>query len=44
MIPLVVVLGREWGAEGAAGAVLAATVVFCAVWVVLLAKIRGATA
>ena len=30
MIPLVVVLGREWGATGAAGAVLASTVVFCA--------------
>jgi len=44
MIPLVVVLGREWGATGAAGAVLASTVVFCLVWVVLLAQIRGAAA
>jgi O-antigen/teichoic acid export membrane protein len=44
MIPLVVVLGREWGATGAAGAVLASTVVFCLIWVVLLAQIRGATA
>ncbi len=44
MIPLVVVLGREWGAEGAAGAVLASTVVFCAIWVVLLARIRSAAA
>ena len=40
MIPLVVVLGREWGATGAAGAVLASTVVFCLIWVVLLAQIR----
>ena len=44
MIPLVVVLGREWGATGAAGAVLASTVVFCLIWVVLLAQIRGAAA
>ena len=44
MIPLVVVLGREWGAEGAAGGVLASTVVFCAIWVVLLARIRSAAA
>jgi O-antigen/teichoic acid export membrane protein len=43
MIPLVVVLGREWGATGAAGAVLAATAVFCVVWVVLLAQIKAAT-
>ena len=44
MIPLVVILGREWGAEGAAGGVLASTVVFCAIWVVLLAQIRSAAA
>ncbi|MGH2841149.1 MAG: lipopolysaccharide biosynthesis protein, partial [Solirubrobacteraceae bacterium] len=44
MIPLVVVLGREWGATGAAGAVLASTAVFCLIWVVLLAQIRGAAA
>ena len=44
MIPLVVVLGREWGAEGAAGGVLASAVVFCAIWVVLLARIRSAAA
>jgi O-antigen/teichoic acid export membrane protein len=40
MIPLVVVLGREWGATGAAGAVLASTVVFCAIWAFLLARLR----
>ena len=44
VIPLVVVLGREWGATGAAGAVLASTVVFCLIWVVMLAQIRGAAA
>lgn len=43
MVPLVVVLGREWGATGAAGAVLASTAVFCAVWIVLLARLRAAT-
>jgi hypothetical protein len=37
-------LGREWGATGAAGAVLASTAVFCAIWVVLLARIRSAAA
>ncbi len=42
MIPLVVVLGREWGATGGGGAVLASTVVFCGIWVVLLARLRGA--
>ena len=40
MIPLVLVLGAEWGATGAGGAVLASTVVFCLVWVVLLARIK----
>ena len=44
MIPLVVVLGREWGATGAAGGVLASTVVFCLIWVVLLAQIRATAA
>ena len=40
MIPLVVILGRKWGATGAAGAVLASAAVFCAVWVVLLARMK----
>jgi O-antigen/teichoic acid export membrane protein len=40
LIPLVLALGAEWGATGAAGAVLAATVVFAAVWAVVLARIR----
>jgi O-antigen/teichoic acid export membrane protein len=41
LIPLVVVFGIAWGATGAAGAVLASTVVFCAVWTVLLVRIHG---
>ncbi len=40
MIPLVVWLGYEWGATGAGGAVLASSVVFCLVWVVLLARLK----
>ena len=41
LVPLVVVLGREWGATGAAGAVLASTIVFAVVWTVLLTRIRA---
>ena len=41
LVPLLVVLGREWGATGAAFAVLASTVVFAVVWTVLLARIRA---
>jgi len=42
LLPLVVVLGLAWGARGAAGAVLAATVVFALVWTVLFRRIvRG---
>ena len=40
LIPLVVVFGIAWGATGAAGAVLASTVVFCALWTVLLVRIH----
>ena len=41
LVPLLVVLGREWGATGAAFAVLASTIVFAVVWTVLLARIRA---
>jgi O-antigen/teichoic acid export membrane protein len=41
LVPLLVVLGREWGATGAAVAVLASTIVFAAVWTVLLIRIRA---
>ena len=40
LVPLVLVLGAEWGATGAAGAVLASTVVFAVVWAIVLARIR----
>ncbi len=46
VIPLVAALGSEWGATGAAVAVLVATVAFAAAWVVVLARLRvevGAT-
>jgi len=42
LIPLVLVLGAEWGAKGAAGAVLASTVVFAVVWAIVLARIHRA--
>jgi O-antigen/teichoic acid export membrane protein len=41
LVPLLVVLGREWGATGAGLAVLASTVVFAVVWTVLLARLRA---
>lgn len=39
-VPLVAVLGAEWGATGAAVAVLASTVVFAIAWLVVLARLR----
>src|SRR5919205_1176419 len=41
LIPLVAVLGAEWGATGAAAAVLASSVAFCAYWTVLFLRIRA---
>jgi O-antigen/teichoic acid export membrane protein len=40
LVPLAVVLGRLWGASGAATAVLLSSVAFAASWVVLYARIR----
>ena len=40
LVPLLVVFGREWGATGAAGAVVVATLVFAVVWTVLLVRLR----
>jgi O-antigen/teichoic acid export membrane protein len=40
-IPLVIVLGAEWGATGAAVAVLASTAVFAAAWAVALTRIHA---
>ena len=40
LVPLMVVLGREWGATGAAGAVLGSTVAFAVVWTVIVLRLR----
>jgi len=40
VIPLVAVLGNEWGATGAAVAVLVGTVVFAAAWGIAIARLR----
>ena len=40
LVPLLVVFGAEWGATGAAGAVVVSTVVFALVWTVLLLRLR----
>jgi len=40
LVPALLVLGDVWGVTGAAGAVLASTVTFVAVWVVLLLRVR----
>ena len=40
LVPLVAVLGKEWGATGAATAVLVSSVLFCACWTVLFLRIR----
>jgi O-antigen/teichoic acid export membrane protein len=42
LIPLVIAFGIAWGATGAGAAVLVSTVVFCALWTVLLIRIRRA--
>jgi O-antigen/teichoic acid export membrane protein len=40
LVPLVLVLGAEWGATGAAVAVLASTIVFCLHWTLLYERVR----
>jgi O-antigen/teichoic acid export membrane protein len=40
LLPLVVVLGLEWGATGAAFAMLAASIVFVGLWTALFFRIR----
>ena len=40
-VPLLLVFASKWGATGAAAAMLVSTVVFCALWIVLLARIRN---
>jgi O-antigen/teichoic acid export membrane protein len=43
-IPLVAVLGSEWGATGAAVAVLLSTLVFAAAWLVVVLRLRDEVA
>ena len=40
LVPLILILGAEWGATGAAGAVLASTVAFVAVWTAIVLRLR----
>jgi O-antigen/teichoic acid export membrane protein len=40
LVPLAAGLGAAWGATGAAGAVLASSVAFCAYWTVLYLRIK----
>jgi polysaccharide transporter, PST family len=40
LIPLILLMGAEWGATGAAGAVLVATIAFVAVWTVIMLRLR----
>lgn len=41
LIPLLVPFGAEWGATGAAAAVLVSTAVFAAIWTVLLLRLKA---
>jgi O-antigen/teichoic acid export membrane protein len=40
LVPLLVVFGAEWGATGAAGAVLVSTIAFAAVWTAIILRLR----
>jgi O-antigen/teichoic acid export membrane protein len=40
-VPLLLVFASKWGATGAAAALLVSTGVFCALWIVLLARLRN---
>jgi len=40
LLPLVGILGSQWGATGAAGAVLASSAAYCAYWTLLYVRIR----
>jgi O-antigen/teichoic acid export membrane protein len=40
MLPLIVVLGREWGVTGAGAAVLASSVAFAVAWAAILLRLR----
>jgi len=40
-VPLLLLFASRWGATGAAGAMLVSTAVFCAVWSVMLVRLRA---
>ena len=40
LVPLAAALGAAWGASGAAGAVLASSIAFCAYWTLLYVRIK----
>jgi O-antigen/teichoic acid export membrane protein len=40
-VPLLLFFGSKWGATGAAAALLVSTTTFCALWVVLLVRLKG---
>jgi O-antigen/teichoic acid export membrane protein len=40
MLPLIVVLGREWGVTGAGAAVLASSAAFAVAWAAILLRLR----
>jgi O-antigen/teichoic acid export membrane protein len=40
-VPLLLVLASRWGATGGAAALVVSTVVFCALWAVLLVRLHG---
>jgi O-antigen/teichoic acid export membrane protein len=42
LVPLLIPFGAEWGATGAAAAVVVSTAVFAAVWTVLILRVRAA--
>jgi hypothetical protein len=39
LVPLAGILGANWGATGAAGAVVASSAAYCASWIVLWLKL-----
>jgi O-antigen/teichoic acid export membrane protein len=41
-VPLLLVFAAAWGATGGAAAVLVSTIAFCALWTVLLLRVRTA--
>jgi O-antigen/teichoic acid export membrane protein len=40
-VPVLLVFAARWGATGAAGAMVVSTAIFCAVWTLVLLRLRG---